>query len=239
MCGFAENSVCRVVVSYRHKKMIGALCVRQNFSLSRVCARQGQIRLLKSDKWKENGRKFMFWISQVKWDFVLAVNYWMKHLGIHFFPPLFFLLDEACANSVPWQLCFFSFSRTTCQVGNPWAVKPNTWVPVRWLCRLNYRWISASQQCSCLQDMYHHLCINKCCCILYRWHMKLYTHAFNPVWFWMIKFQVLTETNPLFLFFSHVAHSGILLQLAAISPCGKRPFGAQKGMWFIHIFPLG
>lgn len=177
--------------------MTWAQCMRQNVSLSRVG--RGKNHYSEVTNEKETAENSFFWLSksgQVRIS-VLAVahlSYWMNSFGV--LPPVFFLPNKACANVFPWQLCYFSFSWTTCRVGNPWAVKPNTWVPVRWLRQLNYRWIWASQHCSRWQDysfgkressVYQWMWV-----LLYRWHMKLYTLAFNPVWFWMIKYPLWT-----------------------------------------------
>lgn len=89
--------VCREQLSDRvisPQKIIGALYMGQNSSLSRVCVGEGQMQLLKSNKWERNSRKFILRMSksgQVGIS-VLAVahlSYRMNHFGIHS-PPVFF-----------------------------------------------------------------------------------------------------------------------------------------------------
>lgn len=158
---------------------------------------------------------------------VLAVNYWMNHLGIHFFPLLFFCwmkLVQILSHD-NFAISLSAKQRVRSEILGPWnqirEYQSDGFVG----------WITDGSQPPSSAPVY------RICIIIY---VSINAGAFCADSTWnCTPTHLILYGKHLFLFFSHVAHSGILLQLAAISPCGKRPCGAQKGTWFIHIFPLG
>lgn len=62
----------------------------RNFSLSRVHVGEGQIQLLKSNKWNENSRKFIFWMSKGGIVFCYILQLLDEPFWDSFHFPLFF-----------------------------------------------------------------------------------------------------------------------------------------------------